>query len=576
MYDSEDDYDSDEDPEFLSSEEDMEFLSDQQHDAGLSPKAKQSVWGVIDKAKLAQVQDESLAAVQGILGCSRDTARKLLTHFQWNKEALFGTLADRSEEAVYQSAGVISRSEAEIHDVPSSGEIECGCCFCDVPVAAATTMECGHTYCNDCWQQHFKVQISEGNSRRLPCMAVKCGAICDDRQVRKLLRKEGRLLRKYEEKLLDSYIEDNKSVRWCPSVPHCGCAIQVDGDPQCEPVCQCGCKFCFQCGLDPHSPCTCEMWKQWQRKCSDDSETANWLNTNTKPCPKCQNQVEKNGGCNLVVCRCGQAFCWLCGASTGRSHTWETISGHSCGRYKEDVDKKINEAQRNLQRYIHYNSRWEAHVASQKLEAKQVAEIREKIAELEDNGTELKDYTWLSQALQQLFCARRILGNSYVSAFYFFGNDMFSDEITPEQNDINKSLFEDQQACLETEVERLSKLIETPVNEMVDSKRFEVINSTANVDKRLIKLFELIENDFLAKIMHSTQSIAPYKGESTLHSSPQENSAYTAVAASSSEDSDAIPACPSSHGLYSAEGQRHEHPPSAERLIGSEKRARRL
>lgn len=32
-----------------------------------------------------------------------------------------GTLADRSEEAVYQSAGVISRSEAEIHD----GEAVC-------------------------------------------------------------------------------------------------------------------------------------------------------------------------------------------------------------------------------------------------------------------------------------------------------------------------------------------------------------------------------------------------------------------------------------------------------------------
>ena len=56
------------------------------------------------------------------------------------------------------------------------------------------------------------------------------------------------------------------------------------------------------------------------------------------------------------------------------------------------------------------------------------------------------------QALQQLFCARRILGNTYVSAFYFFGNDMFQDEITPEQNEMNKSLFEDQQACLEIEV----------------------------------------------------------------------------------------------------------------------------
>ena len=46
-------------------------------------------------------------------------------------------------------------------------------------------------------------------------------------QVRRLLQHDPNLLDKYEQKLLDSYIEDNKSVRWCPSVPHCGCAIQV-------------------------------------------------------------------------------------------------------------------------------------------------------------------------------------------------------------------------------------------------------------------------------------------------------------------------------------------------------------
>ncbi len=55
MYDSEDDYDSDEEPEFLS-EEDMEFLSDHQQDAALGQQTKQSVWGVIDKAKLVHVQ----------------------------------------------------------------------------------------------------------------------------------------------------------------------------------------------------------------------------------------------------------------------------------------------------------------------------------------------------------------------------------------------------------------------------------------------------------------------------------------------------------------------------------------
>lgn len=70
---------------------------------------------------------------------------------------------------------------------------------------------------------------------------------------------------------------------------------------------------------------------------------------------------------------------------------------------------------RNLQRYIHYNSRWEAHVASQNLETKQVAEIKEKIIELEDNGTELKDYTWLSQVITAVFLL--IIFWSYLLAF---------------------------------------------------------------------------------------------------------------------------------------------------------------
>jgi len=65
-----------------------------------------------------------------------------------------------------------------------------------------------------------------------------------------------------------------------------------------------------------------------------------------------------------------------------------------------------------------------------------------------------------------------------------------------------------------SQVERLSKLIETPVHDMDNKIRFEVINSSANVDKRLVKLFELIENDLLAKIVHSSQSIAPYKASS--------------------------------------------------------------
>lgn len=54
---------------------------------------------------------------------------------------------------------------------------------------------------------------------------------------------------------------------------------------------------------------------------------------------------------------------------------------------------------RNLKRYIHYNSRWEAQVASQKLEGDQLQKTEQKISELEENMTEVKDYTWLMQVL---------------------------------------------------------------------------------------------------------------------------------------------------------------------------------
>jgi len=61
-------------------------------------------------------------------------------------------------------------------------------------------------------------------------------------------------------------------------------------------------------------------WRLWDNKIQGDSENKNWMTANTKPCPKCGNPVEKNGGCNHVSCRCGQArsvvsLSWLFQAS---------------------------------------------------------------------------------------------------------------------------------------------------------------------------------------------------------------------------------------------------------------------
>ena len=87
-----------------------------------------------------------------------------------------------------------------------------------------------------------------------------------------------------------------------------------------------------------------------------------------KPCPKCRASVQKVSGCNHVRCRCGQYFCWLCGAATGAAHTWTSIRGHECGRWKELAIASADAARTSHRRYMHYFSRHRAHMESLKLE----------------------------------------------------------------------------------------------------------------------------------------------------------------------------------------------------------------
>lgn len=152
----------------------------------------------------------------------------------------------------------------------------------------------------------------DGESKRIKCMAHKCNTVCDEDVVRDLVStKHPELAERFDRFLLESYIEDNNKVKWCPSVPHCGNAIRVAEDNTCEVPeveCTCGHQFCFRCLAEAHSPCSCIMWDLWAKKCRDESETVNWITVNTKPCPKCHKPVEKNGGCNLVSCICGQPF----------------------------------------------------------------------------------------------------------------------------------------------------------------------------------------------------------------------------------------------------------------------------
>ncbi|XP_071729984.1 probable E3 ubiquitin-protein ligase ARI2 [Rutidosis leptorrhynchoides] len=477
------------------------------------PKSSSSK--VITSESLLAAQREDLRRVTELLSLREHHARTLLIHYRWDVEKIFAILVEKGKERLFTEAGIPLLDSYDMDSSVSTSTTMCDICMDDLPSSEMTKMDCRHCFCNNCWTEHFIVKINEGQSRRIRCMAHKCNTICDEVIIRNLVSKRHPdLAEKFDRFLLESYIEDNKMVKWCPSTPHCGNAIRVEEDEFCEVECSCGNQFCFSCLCEAHSPCSCTMWELWTKKCRDESETVNWITVHTKPCPKCHKPVEKNGGCNLVSCICGQAFCWLCGGATGRDHTWSSIAGHSCGRYKEDIVKKSERAKRDLYRYMHYHNRYKAHTDSFKQESRLKETIRDKLVVLEGKDSQLRDFSWVTNGLYRLFRSRRALSYSYPFAYYMFGEELFNGEMTKEDVEIKQHLFEDQQQQLETNVEKLSKFIEEPFDKYPEDRimeiRMQVINLSVITDNLCKKMYECIETDLLGSLQFGIHNIAPY------------------------------------------------------------------
>ncbi|OIS96147.1 putative e3 ubiquitin-protein ligase ari2 [Nicotiana attenuata] len=445
---------------------------------------------VIRKESLLAAQKVDLQRVMDLLSLKEHHARSLLIHYRWDADKVFDVLVERGRDKLYADAGVTLEEKDDHCSTLSTTEMTCQICFEDAPAEKTAAMDCNHRFCNDCWTTHFIVKINEGKSKRITCMAQKCNAICDEGKIRDLVTaKDPTLAEKFDRFLLESYIEDNKRVKWCPSVPHCGNAIRIEDDEYCEEF--------------------------WMRKCKEDSKTVIWIIENAKHCPKCHKLVEKNGGCNLVRCVCGQPFCWLCGGATGFEHTWTSIRGHTCGSYKEGKEKK--KTVNHLLRFTHYYERYVAHFDSLKVEADVKQKLHVKVLKLESTELQSKDFSWAENGFNRLLQSRRILSCSYPVAFYIFGEGLFENEMTPKEREIKQNLFENLQQQLEINVERLSMFLGEPFADYPEDKlletRMKIITLSAVTDNLCKKLYDCIDNDLLVPLQQTTHTIAHYRSK---------------------------------------------------------------
>ena len=97
------------------------------------------------------------------------------------------------------------------------------------------------------------------------------------------------------------HIKDNTpGWRWCMS-PKCS-AGQIHKNGMICTCKECGARACVPCDRPYHDGETCSAYKQRVTQEGNEKSVAT-IDKTTKPCPQCQVKIQKDGGCDRMICK---------------------------------------------------------------------------------------------------------------------------------------------------------------------------------------------------------------------------------------------------------------------------------
>ena len=189
------------------------------------------------------------------------------------------------------------------------------CPICYDTIDQPYRLACDHAYCYGCLR-HFLLTASDTKRFPLLCMADE-GRCCVPIPLPAIQRflLPSRFKRLLEVSFLEHLGHHPDKFRYC-TTPDCPEIYSFesgaeDGMFQCR---SCFVTVCASCWED-HEGFSCEEWMTHRDPETQERLLEGWAegNNDVKKCPHCRILIEKNGGCNHMICpKCSSHICWRC------------------------------------------------------------------------------------------------------------------------------------------------------------------------------------------------------------------------------------------------------------------------
>ena len=190
-----------------------------------------------------------------------------------------------------------------------SHQFQCQICLNkakEVPELYVAPCQHKQSFCESCMHEYTIYLVSQ--FQEVTCPNSQCDTLIDTNG--KFFKELPLDIQKKYTKLHNFYLTLNdSSIKMCPR-EECDGILKKDSEQAQTMTCSlCQVKFCGKCLMKEHSG-----------DCDDYQVEFLLKNHKYKRCKKCKMVIEKNQGCNQITCKCGNQFCYVCGADWTPPH----------------------------------------------------------------------------------------------------------------------------------------------------------------------------------------------------------------------------------------------------------------